>query len=142
MLWGERRTVHRVCEEHLVAHRVLERQAALVVLLDAALDPVVGAAEHELDGLVPIPASSRIGHSGVPVHSAVPIASVSHGCEIGRGDRRARPLPAHSIVTGIVMLGRFRRSVIESSSGCRTSPPTESVQVASSASGTSKWISR
>ena len=65
----------------------------------------------------------------MPVHSAVPIASVIHGCEIGRGDRRARPLPAHSIVTGIVRLGRARRSAIESSSGFRTRPPTESDQI-------------
>ena len=55
---------------------------------------------------------------------------------------RARPLPAHSIVTAIVTLGRERRSAIESSSGSRTSPPTETLHVASSVSGTSKWISR
>ena len=32
--------------------------------------------------------------------AAVPTASVSHGWETGRGSSRARPLPAHSIVTG------------------------------------------
>ncbi len=78
----------------------------------------------------------------MPVHSAVPTASPSHGCEIGRGESRARPLPAHSIVTVVVTLGRDRRSAIESSIGFRTSPSTESFHDASSASGTSKWISR
>ena len=49
----------------------------------------------------------------MPVHSAVPIASESHGWLIGRGCNRARPLPAHSMVTGIVTAGRERTSSIE-----------------------------
>jgi hypothetical protein len=36
--------------------------------------------------------------SGVPLHSAVPIASTSHGWLMRRGEYSARPLPAHSIL--------------------------------------------
>src|SRR6266704_3631624 len=38
------------------------------------------------------PASRSSGASGVPVHSAVPTASTSHGWPTGRGRSRARPL--------------------------------------------------
>ena len=80
--------------------RVGDGEAALVVLLDAALDAVVGAGEHELDGA---PAEARLGEHGAqrrarPVGGAD--ASTSHGWLIGRGESRARPLPAHSMVTG------------------------------------------
>ena len=89
-----------------------------------------------------MPASARIGPSGVPVHVPVPIASSSHGWLSGRGSSRARPLPAHSIVTGIVTAGRERRSATESVSGRSTSPPTSIVHVSASAAGMSKWINR
>ena len=58
----------------------------------------------------PTPASSRSGASDVPVHSAVPTASTSHGWLSGRGSSSARPLPAHSIVTVTLARGRARRS--------------------------------
>ena len=41
VLRRQRRAVHLVGEQHLVAQRLVERQAALVVLLDAALDAAV-----------------------------------------------------------------------------------------------------
>ena len=56
------------------------------------------------------PASASRPASGVPVHSAVPTASFSQGWLIGRGKRRARPLPAHSSVTGRERRGRARMS--------------------------------
>ncbi len=78
----------------------------------------------------------------MPVHIPVPIASSSHGWLSGRGSSRALPLPAHSIVTGIVTAGRARRSPIDSASGRATLPPTSTVHVSGSVSGMSKWISR
>ena len=50
----------------------------------------------------------------MPVHSAVPTASSSHGWLTGRVSNNARPLPAHSNVTGTVTAGRARRSSRES----------------------------
>jgi hypothetical protein len=70
----------------------------------------------------------------------VPTASPSHGCEIGRGWSLARPLPAHYIVICIVTAGRPRSSFRDTRIVFDTSPSIESIQVAASASGTSKWI--
>jgi hypothetical protein len=78
----------------------------------------------------------------VPVHSAVPTASSSQGWLIGRGSSRARPLPAHSRVTGAVIWGRRRSSSMRRVSGRATAPPTSRAQARSSAWGMSKWISR
>jgi hypothetical protein len=78
----------------------------------------------------------------VPVHSAVPTASSSQGWLTGRGSSRARPLPAHSRVTGAVTTCRRRSSSMVSDSGRSTRPPTSSRQLVSSAAGMSKWISR
>ena len=55
----------------------------------------------------------------------------------GRGARRARPLPAHSIVTASVIRGSARMSSSVSSSGRRTCPSTRSRHVAGSTSGMS-----
>ena len=52
---------------------------------------------------------------GTPVHAAVPTASSSHGWLTGRGSRCARPLPAHSIVTGVVTFSARSRSAARSS---------------------------
>ncbi len=57
-----------------------------------------------------MPASYSSGANGVPVHSAVPTASSSQGWLTGLGSMRARPLPAHSIVTRRVTARRARRS--------------------------------
>ena len=69
-------------------------------MLDLVLRAVVRPAEDDLDGIGARPASSRNGARGVPVHVPVPIASSSHGWLSGRGSMRARPFPAHSMVTG------------------------------------------
>ncbi len=63
---------------------------------------MVGAGEDDVDGVAAEPGLASSGRSGTPVHSAVPTASTSHGWLTGRGDSRARPLPAHSSVTGRV----------------------------------------
>ena len=69
MLRRERLAVDRVCEQDLVAHRVLQRQAPLVRVLDVALDPAVEAGENDL--------ARRRGHA----------------CLLeDRRERRARPL--------------------------------------------------
>jgi len=88
------------------------------------------------------PASSRIGASDVPVHSALPTASVSHGWLIGRGESLALPLPAHSSVTASVVVGRDLRSSIVNRSGLRTRPPTTSSYDFASTKGMSKWMRR
>ena len=49
MLRRQRHAVQLVREQHLVAHRLGEREAARVVLLDPALDPVVEPGEDDLD---------------------------------------------------------------------------------------------
>ena len=49
VLRWERLSVQLVGQEHVVAHRVGDRQAPLVVLLDVALRAVVGTAEDDLD---------------------------------------------------------------------------------------------
>ena len=84
-----------------------------------------------------MPASSSNGASGVPVHAAVPTASPSQGCETGRGHSRARPLPAHSIVTGTETRSRDCRSASDSDSGRATCPPTSSRHAPASTSGMS-----
>src|SRR5918996_3234553 len=53
VLRRERHPVHLVREEHVVAERVLERDAARVVLLLAALDAAVEPGEQYLDRAVP-----------------------------------------------------------------------------------------
>ena len=78
----------------------------------------------------------------MPVHSAVLTASSSQGWLTGRGSSRARPLPAHSMVTGAVTWGRRRSSSMVRVRGAVTWPPISSRQVRSSASGMSKWMRR
>src|SRR5215203_5680504 len=58
------------------------------------------------------PASASTPASDVPVQVIVPTASCSHGWLTGRGDRRARPLPAHSRVTVRVTSVRGRDVVV------------------------------
>ena len=78
---------------------------------DVALHTAIEAGEQQLIGTSAALRRRRAAAlSGVPVHSAVPIASVCHGWLTGRGSISARPFPAHSIVTGIVTLGRLRTS--------------------------------
>ena len=50
MLGRQRRAVHRVGEEDILGHRLLERQAALVVLLLPSLQPAVETPEENLGG--------------------------------------------------------------------------------------------
>ena len=52
MLREQRPAVHPVGEEDVVAERLVERKAALVLLLLAALDAAVEPAEDHLDGVV------------------------------------------------------------------------------------------
>ena len=52
MLGRERAPVDRIREQHFGAHRVLKRQAALVVLVDAALHATVEPGEDDVDGAV------------------------------------------------------------------------------------------
>ena len=52
MLRGKRLPVDLVGEEHLGPERLVERQAALVGVLDLALDAAVEAGEEHLDGAV------------------------------------------------------------------------------------------
>lgn len=84
-----------------------------------------------------IPASRSSGASGVPPHSAVPTASVSQGCDTGRGRSSARPLPAHSNVIGIATRSRAFRSSSERVSGRSTAPAISSRKVAGSTTGMS-----
>ena len=121
----ERRAVHRVGEQHVVPERLLDREAALVVVLDPLVDPAVVAGEarpRPRRRAVPPPRGPRA--AGVPVHSAQPIASSCHGADSGRGVSRARPEPAHSIITGSVTAGRARSSSSPSASGRATRPST------------------
>ena len=62
------------------------------------------------------------GASFVPVHSDVPTASYIQGIEWDRGETPARPLPAHSIVTGIVIAGKAIISTISISNGVSNEP--------------------
>src|SRR4051794_39997542 len=48
----KRLSVHRVREEGVAGQRVGDRQAALVVVLDALVEPAVRAGEHDLDRVV------------------------------------------------------------------------------------------
>ena len=88
---------------------------------------------------LPAPVAEALGRSGVdvPLHSAVPTASWIHGWLSGLGARRARPLPAHSIVTASVTRGSAWTSRSDSSSGRRTCPSTRSRHVVGSTSGMS-----
>ena len=52
MLRRQRLAVDLVGEQHVVAQCLVEREAPLVVLLDAAFEPVVDPGEHHLDGVV------------------------------------------------------------------------------------------
>ena len=83
------------------------------------------------------PASSSSGPSAAPAHSAVPTASVIQGWLTGRGSSRARPLPAHSKVTGSATRSRARRSSSESDSGRSTAPPISSTKPDGSTAGMS-----
>ena len=84
--------VHLVGEQDVVPQALRHRQAALVVLLDAAFDAVVGAGEDHLDRAVAHPGLPSTAASGVPVHSAVPTASTSQGWLTGRGSSRGPPV--------------------------------------------------
>jgi hypothetical protein len=88
------------------------------------------------------PASSSTVASGTPVHSPVPTASSTHGWLSGRGLIRLRPLPAHSMVSARVTAGRDRRSSSDKATGRSTMPSTESIHVAGSTTGMSKWVNR
>ncbi len=72
----------------------------------------------------------------MPVHSLVPIASSSHGWLTARVSNNARPLPAHSNVTGIVTAGLARRSSRPSSSS-RSKPSNVILCDVASTNGTS-----
>ena len=52
MRWWQRCVVHRVGEQHVIAQRLVDREAALVVLLHALVDAAIVAGEDELDGIV------------------------------------------------------------------------------------------
>ena len=111
VLGKQRLPVHLVHEQHVVAHRLVERQAPLV---RACSSPPSTPRSRPVNTISTVPsgtpASCSRGASGVPVHSAVPTASSSHGWLSGRVSNIARPLPAHSSVTGIVTAGRARSS--------------------------------
>ena len=79
VLRQQRRAVHLVGEQDVFAERLVDAEAPLVVVLDLALDAAVETGEDEVARRFGDPASSRIGASGVPVHSAVPTASRTHG---------------------------------------------------------------
>ena len=48
MLRRQRLAVHLVCEQHLFAQSILQREAPLVHMLDAALDTAVESGEDDL----------------------------------------------------------------------------------------------
>src|SRR6185369_17154204 len=96
MLGRERRAVHLIHQQHVIAVRVGKREAPLIGLLDASLNPVVAAGKDDLAG--------RAGRR----RSTFPTASTSQGWLTGRGSSRALPLPAHSIVTRRVVRGIAR----------------------------------
>src|SRR5207247_8856315 len=98
--------------------------------------------DYTCTAALPTTSSSISDARVVPFLSAFPIASSSHGCLSGRGERRARPLPAHTSVQATLVLGRFMSSSSESESGRPTSPPISSRHVEASTSGMSKWIRR
>ena len=58
VLGRQRHVVHLVGQQDVLSHALLNRQAALVILLDAPLDTVVGSGEDHLDGVV---AETRAG---------------------------------------------------------------------------------
>src|SRR3954470_1068884 len=74
----ERLSVHRVREEGVAGQRVGDRQAALVVVLDALVEPAVGAGEDDLDRVVEQPRlledapQRRAGPLGAPDRLLVP----------------------------------------------------------------------
>ena len=88
------------------------------------------------------PLSSSSPRKGVPVHSAVLIASSIHGWLMGRGLRSARPLPAHSIVTGSVTAGLRLMSSRVSIIGFDTRPLICNCHDRASTYGISKWMRR
>ena len=51
----QRLAVHRVGEQDVAGDRLLDREAALVVLLDALIDAAVARGEEQLDGVVEQP---------------------------------------------------------------------------------------
>ena len=142
VLRRKRLPVDLVGEEDLVALRLGDREAPLVGVLDVALDAAVEPAEDDLlrlrgeAGLL----EERRERRARPLGRAD--GAPSHGWLIGRGSISARPLPAHSRVTGIVRAGRAFTSASVSASGFSTSPPTSSCHVSASTFGMSKWISR
>ena len=127
MLGQERRAVHLVGEQDVVAERLLEREAALEVLRLAGLYPAVEPGEDDLDGVVERPGLGEDRRERRPAPGGGADRLVQPGlAERARAGRSARPLPAHSIVTSSSMAGRARRSPSEKASGRETRPPTMS----------------
>ena len=134
--------VDLVGEEHLVTLGLGDREASFVGVLEVALDAAVEPAEDDLLRLRGETGLLEERREWRAVHSAVPTAPWSHGWLIGRGSINARPLPAHSRVTGIVRAGRAFTSASVRVSGVSTSPPTSSCHVSASTFGMSKWVRR
>ena len=137
----QRVAVHGVGQQDVAGHRVLDRQAALVVLLDALIEPAVLAGEQELDGVVEQPgllehaAQGRPGPLGAADRLVVPRRRDRARREVGAA--RAGALHHHrhrDRRPGAQRLEGQRR-------GRRTRPSTTSSNVAGSTSGTSKWTS-
>ncbi|HWC39251.1 MAG TPA: hypothetical protein VG476_12010, partial [Acidimicrobiales bacterium] len=78
MLWRQWRTVERVGEDHLVPPRLVEGEAALVVLVDPALDTPVGTGEDHVRG-----AGQRFG--------LVQEGAEGRAMPLGRADRLQEP---------------------------------------------------
>jgi hypothetical protein len=88
VLGKQRLAVHLIDEEHVVVHRVRDREASLVILLDAVLDAVVETGEQDLDRVV--------AHAGVLQHvpqwCAGPLGGPHRLDEPGLTDRTGREL--------------------------------------------------
>ena len=105
MLRGQLRSVHPVRQEDVGPEGPGDGKAPGVLLADAALDPGVRTGKHDLHGVLFHPRLGQEVRRGTPVHAAVPTPSSLHGWLSGRGRNRDLPLPAHSRVTGMLMLG-------------------------------------
>jgi len=91
VLRRERLAVHGVHEQHVVAERLVERQAALVVLLDPALDAVVSTSERHLDSVVMDACLTQQRRQ----RRARPVSRADRLVEPGLADRaRSEPGPA------------------------------------------------
>src|SRR5438552_10344115 len=85
-------------------------------------------------------ADSRTARKGTPVHRTVPTAPSPHASPAGSGRSPARPLPAHSSVTGKVRVSIASRSSILSVSDRSTAPLICSVCLPRARSGRAKWL--